>query len=32
MDEKKILLNKKADKNIFLQKEMPYQNYEKQFL
>jgi len=32
MDEKNILMKKKADKSIFLQKEVPYQNYEKQFL
>lgn len=32
LDEKKILLNKKTDKSIQLQKDVPYQTYEKQFL
>lgn len=32
MDEKQIYINKKQDKNSYLQKDAPYQEYEKDFL
>lgn len=32
IDQKNIYLNKKADKDVFLHKDVPYQQYEKNFL